>query len=273
MSDALIGFTGFVGSSLMRQRSFEHLYRSTNIGEIRNRRFDTVVCAGAPAQKWLANKDPVTDLASINNLIDNLSTIQCDKFILISTIDIFLDPTAVDESSEVVEKDLHPYGLHRRLLEKFVEEHFPNHLILRLPGLVGPGLRKNVIYDLVNENNVHLIESRSVFQFYPTVNLWFDLQVALSNEIRLLHLTSEPVSVADIAKNAFNMSFSQTQNNKVASYDMRSIHAEVFGGDAMYQYSRRDVFQATRAYVQSELVFRERSAPNKENRVENTKLE
>lgn len=34
MTNALIGFTGFVVSTLMKQKHFESLYRSTNIGEI-----------------------------------------------------------------------------------------------------------------------------------------------------------------------------------------------------------------------------------------------
>ena len=34
MKNALIGFSGFVGSTLLKQSSFESLYRSTNISEI-----------------------------------------------------------------------------------------------------------------------------------------------------------------------------------------------------------------------------------------------
>ncbi len=51
MTSALIGFSGFVGSTLLKQAYFESLYRSTNIGEIEGQSFNTVVCAGAPAQK------------------------------------------------------------------------------------------------------------------------------------------------------------------------------------------------------------------------------
>ncbi|CAK2394993.1 hypothetical protein VCRA2116O29_1280001 [Vibrio crassostreae] len=50
-NDALIGFSGFVGKTLLKQRDFDHHYRSTNIEQIQNNRFDTVVCAGAPTQK------------------------------------------------------------------------------------------------------------------------------------------------------------------------------------------------------------------------------
>ncbi|HCD03853.1 MAG TPA: pyridine nucleotide transhydrogenase, partial [Methylophaga sp.] len=95
----------------------------------------------------------------------------------------------VDEFTQIEESDLLPYGLHRRVLEKFVEQHFSSYLIVRLPGLVGPGLRKNVIFDLHNKNNLDVIEGRGVFQFYPMVNLWYDIRTALEAGLSLVHLT------------------------------------------------------------------------------------
>ena len=253
MSNALIGFSGFVGSTLIKQKHFSELYRSTNIHEIENHEFDVVVCAGAPAQKWIANRDPADDRKKIDSLIDHLRTIKCKTFILISTVDVFKEPIGVDESTPVEESDLHAYGLHRRLLEKFVEQHFSNCLIVRLPGLVGPGLRKNVIFDFLNNNNLHAIESRGVFQFYPMVNLWFDIQKALDAGLSLVHLTAEPISVADISLHGFGRSFTQSLANPPASYDMQTLYSQVFVSSAgQYQYSFRETIQAIRAYAQSE---------------------
>ena len=167
MHTGLIGFTGFVGSSLLKQTRFEALYRSTNIQEVEGQSFSLVVCAGASAQKWIANKDPKTDLRKIERLIGHLKKIRCKKFILISTVDVFKSAIDIDENTPIVEEGLHAYGLHRRLLEKFVESHFERCLVIRLPGLVGPGLRKNIIFDLLNDKNLNMIDSRSIFQFYP----------------------------------------------------------------------------------------------------------
>lgn len=249
VNNALIGFSGFVGSSLLKQVNFDALYRSTNIGEIQSKSFDTVVCAGAPAQKWIANSEPEADLQKIEGLITHLKTIQCNTFILISTVDVFKNSIGVDEDTLVDEVDLHAYGLHRRLLEKFVESHFPNHLIIRLPGLVGSGLRKNVIFDFLNNNNLHAIESRGIFQFYPIVNLWGDIQLALSLGLKLVHLTAEPVNVARVSKEGFDKSFTQVLGNKPAAYDLKTKYAKLFGGTGNYQYSARETIQAVRAYA------------------------
>lgn len=252
MGNCIIGYTGFVGSTLLRQTDFEFLYRSTNIKEIEGKSFDLVVSAGAPAQKWIANREPEADREKIEGLIAHLKTIQCKTFILISTVDVFKNPIGVDEGTAVDETGLHAYGLHRRLLEKFIESHFPNHLIVRLPGLVGPGLRKNVIFDFLNDNNLHSIDSRGVFQFYPMVNLWYDIQIALDAGLKLVHLTAEPISVSDVSAQGFGKPFEQAQPNNPAIYDMRTRHAEIFGASGHYQYSCRETIQAVRSYAQSE---------------------
>ncbi|CAI8753033.1 NAD-dependent epimerase/dehydratase family protein [Methylocaldum szegediense] len=252
MENALIGFSGFVGSTLLKQAHFTALYRSTNIHEVDNREFNVVVCAGAPAQKWIANREPEVDRKKIDSLIDHLRTLKCKTFILISTVDVFKTPVGVDESTPVNEAGLHPYGLHRRLLEKFVEQHFPRHLIVRLPGLVGPGLRKNVIFDFLNHNNLHAIESRAIFQFYPMVNLWYDIQMALDARLSLVHLTAEPISVADVSLMGFGKPFTHSLPNTPARYDMQTRYAEAFGVSGRYQYSARESILAIRSYAQSE---------------------
>ena len=252
MDKALIGFSGFIGATLLEKTRFSALYRSSNIHEIENREFDVVVCAGAPAQKWLANRDPVCDRRNIHSLINHLRTIKCRKFILISTVDVFKEPISVDESTPIDDSGLHAYGLHRRSLEKFVEENFHSYLVVRLPGLVGPGLRKNVIFDLLNNNNLHAIESRGVFQFYPTINLWSDIQIALEAGLSLVHLTAAPISVADVSLHGFGKTFTQTLAKPPARYDMQTLHAQLFDSSGHYQYSARETILAIRAYVQSE---------------------
>jgi nucleoside-diphosphate-sugar epimerase len=250
LNKALIGYTGFVGQTLLKQTSFEVTYRSTDIQNIEGRVFNAVVCAGAPAQKWLANKEPEQDKANMDKLMSHLTKVKCDKFILISTVDVFKDPTDVDESTEIAIDELHPYGLNRYRLEQFVKDNFDDYLIVRLPGLVGPGLKKNIIFDFQHDNNVKQIESRSVFQFYPMVNLWADIQTAIENNLKLVHLTAEPISVADVSLKGFGKPFTNELANNPVSYNFKTKYAEMFGGESGYQYSSNDTVQAVRSYSQ-----------------------
>ncbi|WP_241495397.1 hypothetical protein [Pseudomonas oryzihabitans] len=112
-TDALIGYSGFVGSTLLKQKAFGALFRSTNIDQIGDQPYGQVICAGAPAQKWIANRDPEADRQKIDGLISHLSRIQCDSFVLISTVDVFKQPLGVDETTAVDEEGLHAYGANR----------------------------------------------------------------------------------------------------------------------------------------------------------------
>lgn len=149
-SNCLIGKTGFVGSALLRQADFAHRYNRSNIDEIAGQAFSTVVCAAAPGSMIEANRSPDTDRAQIHALMDRLSAIRCDRFVLISSIAVLADfAGACDESTSEFQAEL-AYGRHRRELEAFVEDHFASHLVVRLPALFGQGLRKNFIFDLLN---------------------------------------------------------------------------------------------------------------------------
>lgn len=249
--NALIGYTGFVGTTLMGQVNFAERYRSSNIDEIRGKRFDTVVCAGAPGLKWKANAHPDEDKASIDALIRSLGHVACRRLVLISTVDVFADPVGVDEASPVELAALKPYGLHRRLLEQFVASHFEDTLTVRLPGLVGPGLRKNVIFDLKHGEDLSKIDPAGVFQFYPMKNLWQDIAVAGAAGLRLVHLTAEPVSIGEIALEGFGLRLPHISGAEAASYDFRTRHAALFAAAGMYQYSKADTLAAVRDYARA----------------------
>src|SRR5438132_8679966 len=119
MTSALIGYTGFVGSTLLRQTRFDDLYNRGNIESIAGRSYDLLVCAGAPAQKWLANCEPEPDRANLERLMAALATVKARQVVLISTVDVLLVPVDVDESAVIDMVSQQPYGRHRYELERF----------------------------------------------------------------------------------------------------------------------------------------------------------
>lgn len=248
---ALIGHTGFVGSNLLRQRSFDACFNSSNIDSIAGRSFDLVVCAGAPAEKWKANADPERDSDVVERLTRALEHVNARKLVLISTVDVFLDPRGVDEDSPVPMTGLHAYGRHRRRLEQIVASRFETHIV-RLVGLFGPGLKKNVIYDLLHENQVDHINARSVFQFYDLRRLWRDIAAAIDNELPLVHLPTEPVSVAEVARTGFGIEFDSPASSPAASYDVHTRYAPLFGGSGSYIEPKAQELAAIAGFVAAE---------------------
>ncbi len=148
--NALVGYTGFVGSNLYASGQFDAAYNSKNIEEAYGTRPDLLIYAGLRAEKYLANQAPEKDMELILQAEENISKIAPEKLVLISTIDVFKTPKKVDETSAVDTEDLHPYGYNRYRLELWVRSHYPDALIIRLPGLFGKNLKKNFIYDYKN---------------------------------------------------------------------------------------------------------------------------
>lgn len=147
--DALIGYTGFVGGCLREQRSFDQYVNRSNIDALAGASFDTVVCAAAPGSMFEANRDPERDELHIRSLAGQLSRISAKRFVLISTIAVLEKFSANSEQEARYETEL-AYGRNRRALEVAMADHFSETLIVRLPALFGPGLKKNFLFDVLN---------------------------------------------------------------------------------------------------------------------------
>lgn len=251
MATALIGYTGFVGSNLLKQSHFDELYNSSNIESIKGKSFTTIVCAGAPAAKWLANKNPDKDMATIKRLITCLEDVKAENAVLISTVDVYSNPRDVDEDTPVSPDDTSPYGKHRYMLEVSFQDLFPS-TIIRLPGLFGAGLKKNIIYDFINKNALELICPESVFQFYCLDNLWQDIENTIKNNIPLINFATEPLSVKDIAQDIFNFDFRNPQNLNPAFYNLKTKYDARFNGKDGYIYMAEQIKKELKNYVKSE---------------------
>jgi len=250
--DALIGHTGFVGTSLLRAgRHFDCQFNSRNIREISGHAFTTVVCAGVSAVKWIANKEPIADWDAIQSLIDALDTVRAERFVLISTVDVYPAPIAVTEESPITESP-EAYGRHRLRLENWVRERFETHHIVRLPGLFGRGLKKNVIFDLINGNNISLINRDSRFQWYPTERLSGDIDAIVEAGIRTMNIAPQPVETSRII-DAFFPEWAENISSKPnpARYDMRTRYAEVLGGTGAYHLTSGDLLDAMDRFLAS----------------------
>ncbi len=161
----LIGYTGFVGSNLMTQTTFSGLYNSSNISDSFGTNPDILIYSGVRAEKFLANNNPEKDFDLILGAIENIKKIEPKKVILISTVDVYPNPINVDETTNINSDNTQAYGKNRLYLEKWVEDNYPDHLILRLPALFGENLKKNLIYDII-----HLIPSMLTKEKFEEIN-------------------------------------------------------------------------------------------------------
>jgi dTDP-4-dehydrorhamnose reductase len=211
----IIGSTGFIGQNLCENINFDIKISSKNLEEIIGKDIDFVICAAPSATKWKINQDPSEDILNIKKITDILSTISCKKIVLCSSIDVFSSNFChQNEDSIPDKKGLHNYGLNRILFEESLSSIFKEKLsIFRLSGLFGPYLKKNILFDLKNKNEmIYSIDKDSYFQWYNIKNLSLDIEKNINNKIT--HLVNEPILTSDIL-NIMNIKLEKKYNNNV----------------------------------------------------------
>lgn len=250
-ASALLGATGFVGGSLLRQRPFTDLYRSTDIESLAGRSYDLIACAAAPGLKWKANQQPAEDLASIRRLMAALEKVKAREVVLISTVDVYPRPVGVDEETPIDRDQESAYGRHRLLLEDFVAARFDARIV-RLPGLFGAGLKKNMVFDLLHGNRVDQIVPNAVYQFFDLDRVWSAIEVARAHALRIVNFATEPISARDVAREVFGVGLEGAERSDAPRYDMRTRHARLFGGAGPYLRERAEVVDAMRRFVRAQ---------------------
>jgi hypothetical protein len=250
---ALIGHTGFVGGTLAAARPFDVLVNSKTIGELRGQSFDRVICAGVSAVKWLANKDPAADRQGIAGLTSVLEAVTAGEFILISTIDVYAEPGQPANEDTVIDPAAnHPYGRHRLEFERWVGERFETVRIVRLPALFGKGLKKNVIFDLLNGNQTEAINPASVFQWYPLRRLADDIDRIREAKLALVNLFPEPLGTRDILAAFFPAASVGEARSPAPHYRLETKYSALFGGPPGYLMDRRSVLGDLADFIAAE---------------------
>ena len=148
--DYIVGYTGFVGSNICENHTFDGMFNTKNITDAYGKEPDLLVYSGVRAEMFLANQNPEADKALMDEAIENIKKICPKKLVLISTIAVYQNPNGVTEDYEIDASGLTPYGANRLYLERWVEENIEDYLIVRLPGLYGKNLKKNFIYDYIH---------------------------------------------------------------------------------------------------------------------------
>jgi sugar phosphate isomerase/epimerase len=228
MSCAIVGYTGFVGSNLLQFYKYDYFYNSKNFHEASNKSFDTMFFCGIPAVKWYANKYPEEDFKTINVIKNILKTITVKKFILISTIDVYeISNCKLNEDYDCDFNLNNTYGSNRYLFELFVKQTFSNYNIIRLPALFGKGLKKNIIYDLINNNNIENISLNTEFQWYDLNWLKNDIDTILKHDLKICNLFTEPIKTFEIIK-LFNYPIESFTTNSNLTYNVKTKYSNLF---------------------------------------------
>lgn len=172
----LIGGNGFVGSAYARLFTKLGLaYRvitRDNAADFYGTSCDVLINANGNSKKYLADKQPLDDFdASVRSVAKTIEVFNPEYYVHLSTGDVYSE-TTLDKSDErrvLDPSSMSRYGLHKYMSEMLVQGTQKRWLIVRMGGFVGPGLKKNAIFDLMSGDPIWLTPS-SRLQFINTDN-------------------------------------------------------------------------------------------------------
>jgi nucleoside-diphosphate-sugar epimerase len=171
----IIGGGGFVGSGFARYcraRGLDHrIVTRENYNSFRGTGCDVLVDASGNSRKYLSDREPLADFdRSVRQVYQTLEMISAERYVLISTGDVYNDPSSpatTRENRPIDIKNLSRYGQHKFVAEQLAMVRHPRWLIIRAGGFVGPGLRKNAVFDILSGGKVWL-SPQSKLQFIHT---------------------------------------------------------------------------------------------------------
>jgi nucleoside-diphosphate-sugar epimerase len=171
----ILGGRGLLGSAFARVcekrgQPFEIIDRQ-NYSIYAGAHCDIFVNANGNSRKPLAKTEPLRDFdASVRSVRASLVDFRCDRYIHLSSCDVYPDCSSPEVTKEDQQLDpalQSPYGFHKYLAEECVRHAAGNWLIFRLGGFVGPGLKKNAVFDILAGGPLWL-DPKSTLQFLHT---------------------------------------------------------------------------------------------------------
>jgi nucleoside-diphosphate-sugar epimerase len=171
----VLGGKGLVGSAFARYcertgRPFTIIDRD-EYAAYAGKACEVLVNANGNSSKRLADTNPLGEFdASVRSVRAALADFRFDRYVQISTCDVYPDcsgPETTRESAVIDPAVQSAYGFHKHLAEQCVRHAGRDWLIFRCGGFVGPGLRKNAIFDILRGGPLYL-DPASELQFLHT---------------------------------------------------------------------------------------------------------
>jgi nucleoside-diphosphate-sugar epimerase len=206
----VLGAKGFIGSAIVAcaQRLGLEVVAVVpgNYDALCGARADVLINAAGNSRKYLDAKEPVTGFdLSVSTVMRILHDFQYDYFVHLSSGAVYPREDHPEFNAETTPLDpavMTNYGFHKWMAEQLVRKYAAKHLILRMGGFVGPGLKKNAVYDLMAGQPLH-VHPDSEFQFMDTRDLAravFNLLPKLSADRSLYNISAHgTISLREVA--------------------------------------------------------------------------
>lgn len=117
-------------------------------------------------------------------------------------------------------------------------------------------LKLKKIFEELKFSALNFTDSRAQYQFYNLEHLYDDIRYAVKQDIKLLNITSEPVSAGEIYAYLESSSYSNEICDNPPCYDERTLYYETFAGykakDEIggYLYNKNEILREIKKFIE-----------------------
>ncbi len=126
-----------------------------------------------------------------------------------------------------------------------------NNGFYRLSGAVNTNDLRS-FFEQNDFNALCFTDARSRYQFYDLRKLWHDINIALQNDLKVLHLATPPCTAKEIYANVTGKdTFNNTLNTAPFDYDLKTIHSDLFNGENGYLCTKETELSDIKNFMQN----------------------
>lgn len=105
------------------------------------------------------------------------------------------------------------------------------------------------VFEEIGFSALNFTDSRGIFQFYNLKYLWKHIQIALENDIKILNISVEPISISELYEYITNKKFENVITDNVPKYDYKTKYFKLFNGNNGYIYDKNFIKEDIKKFV------------------------
>ena len=106
-------------------------------------------------------------------------------------------------------------------------------------------------FQSVNFTALNFTDSRASYQFYNLEYLWNHIKKAMENNIKVLNIATEPITVSELYKYIKNENFTNEILENVPNYNFKTKYEKLFDGRNGYIISKENVLKDIKKFVEA----------------------
>lgn len=105
------------------------------------------------------------------------------------------------------------------------------------------------VFQNIGFSALNFTDSRAKFQFYNLSYLWEHIEIAISKNIKVLNLATEPIQVSELYNYLTSNTFTNEINNHFPNQDLKTIFDTDFGGKNGYIFNKEFVLNDIKKFI------------------------